>query len=382
MGYELIAGMASFMEDDGIEASITINQGEAEPTEQVVEDQIEAEESSAEAAAVTEEAEAADEQAEMILDRFEQIFAMKRHVETYGVDRTFLSLMDYDGHLSQRLGVSLPSCESFDSVGSPHSRESMAVLASLENFASKVWDFIKSVCRKITAFMSRIWEAIKRSFGGLEKQVNRLEKMFKNREERTRDEMDNVEATVADPGQLVKVLKETKFTSGVWLTIKQGIEAVFTSIRGLSKTGAVKNEANSLKAKLDQVKHAAENESMADVKAENRDVSRFSPKQIDGLLAAIREAITKINDAKSMIDNCTAMAKELEQKANSLSNGNPEAPVVKAAKEASSAASGISTLVTSQINRYRSVAFMAVKTCSIYINRCMKPKKNATPENK
>jgi hypothetical protein len=167
--YSLIPGMEAFMEDTSVEVDVEVGDGA-----EVVEEQTEAVEEEATVAEETTEAESDTEQAEMIFQQYDRIANYLDHAKKYGVDRTFLSLLNSDGSLSQAIGYSLPACESFDVTGSPMSAESQAVIAGLENVFQSIWNFIKKIARKIRDFFSNVWNAIISRFGDIDKQIGRL----------------------------------------------------------------------------------------------------------------------------------------------------------------------------------------------------------------
>lgn len=174
----LIAGLAGFMEDTDVSVEVSVT----EPEE--IEQSEEAVEAGAEIAEVSEEAESTDEQAEMILMHFAELEHRYNHVRQHGVDRTFMRLFNSKDELSRACGRSFPSCESFDATGSASSAESIACMEGLGDALSKVWEFIKSLCRKIASFFSRLFEAVRIRLGDLNKQIGRLRKL---NQERTSD---------------------------------------------------------------------------------------------------------------------------------------------------------------------------------------------------
>lgn len=153
MANSFFAGCESFMEDDQVieaEASVTVT-----PEEQA-EEVAEAEEVATETAETTAEVDEGAAEAEMVFRKFEEIDRMIAHVEKYGVDRAFLSICNHDNILNKSFNMNLPACESFDAVGSPQSPESIAALESLKETASKVWEFIKRMAKRLGDWIVRI----------------------------------------------------------------------------------------------------------------------------------------------------------------------------------------------------------------------------------
>jgi tetratricopeptide (TPR) repeat protein len=169
--YSLIPGMEAFMEDTSVEVDVEVG-----APEEVVEEVTEAEEVASEGAEEVAEAEADAEQAEMIFQQFDRVENYISHVKKYGVDRTFLSLLNSDGSLSQAIGYSLPACESFDVTGSPMSAESQAVIAGLESVFGEIWKFIKKIAAKVRDFFSKIWNWVMARVGDIDKNIGRLRK--------------------------------------------------------------------------------------------------------------------------------------------------------------------------------------------------------------
>ena len=176
MNTKLFAGLEDFMEDVSVDVEVNAGEVAAEDaiaeTAETVEAATEVEESAA-------DAEATEVQAEMTFRRFEELKSMLDHAKRYGVDRTFLALANRDGILSKGLGITLPACESFGTVGSPYSAESQAVIAGLESAWETVKDFIKKLWARIVAMCKRAWEWIRNFFGKVSDQYKRLQQKIK-----------------------------------------------------------------------------------------------------------------------------------------------------------------------------------------------------------
>jgi hypothetical protein len=173
--YSLIPGMESFMEDTSVEVDVEVG-----APEEVVEEQEEVVETATEGAEEVAESEADAEQAEMIFHQFDRVETYLNHAKKYGVDRTFLSLLNADGSLSQAIGYNLPACESFDVTGSPMSAESQAVIAGLEGVMGDIWGFIKKIAAKVRDFFVKIWNWIMARFGDIDKNIGRLRKRLQD----------------------------------------------------------------------------------------------------------------------------------------------------------------------------------------------------------
>lgn len=251
---ELFEGMESYMNDIDIDVSVGTDEAPAEPEEVV-----EATETSAEEQGEVEEADAEAETtenaAEEMFARFDEVDRMMNHVETYGVDRSFLSLMNYDNRLSRSFGITLPSCESFDAVGSPMSAESIACMEGLKEIASKIWEFIKKVCSKIASLVSRIFEAVRVRVGSLDGNIGRLRRLLEDR-----TDIDSSDAKKIK----VKIIKQGEgkdMATAVDQAFAKAVEKVddvvknLKGISGISVTGALhKQRATRLTAGDDDEK--------------------------------------------------------------------------------------------------------------------------------
>ena len=90
------AGCESLMEDDTVEAEAKVT---ISPEEQAAE-VAEAEEQATEQAATTAEVDQGTQQTELAFRKFDEIDRMIKHVETFGVDKTFLFLCNHNNILN------------------------------------------------------------------------------------------------------------------------------------------------------------------------------------------------------------------------------------------------------------------------------------------
>lgn len=168
---ELVPGLESFMNDTTVETKVEVSDGDAAADAEVTAGEEE------ELSDASEEVEETEEQTEMIFAHFDRVETMIQHVERYGADRTFFSLMNSDGYLTamlQNRGVILPSLESIDATATPYSELSVACLEGLKDVFGKIKDFAKRVCDKIVVNMKRLSEAIKQRVKSLESNIARL----------------------------------------------------------------------------------------------------------------------------------------------------------------------------------------------------------------
>lgn len=174
----MFAGCESFMEGDvEINNDVTMpDSGEALEAETVAEDV------GAEGGEIAGEAETTDTKAEAANMVFDQVLNMYRHVKQNGIDRTFLSLYNNQGQLSNMIGYRFPSCESMDSVGSPRSSASQAFIAAMESdgIFTKIWNWIKEQWAKIVNFFRKVMDWFREACGNLDLRVGKLLKYFRN----------------------------------------------------------------------------------------------------------------------------------------------------------------------------------------------------------
>lgn len=150
---ELIPGLASFMEGDEEAASAEDEEKEAKE---------EAEEAKEEVDESSDKAEVEDEQVSMYCTMFDECARMYNHVKTYGVDRSFLSLCNYDNRLGRCFNITLPACEAMAAEGTPYSQESIACLEGLGETLKKAWNFVVKVVKSIGRWISDRIAAIKK----------------------------------------------------------------------------------------------------------------------------------------------------------------------------------------------------------------------------
>ena len=173
MSNSFFAGLEAFMEDNPVEATATVTIQPEENLEEVSEAEAAATEQGETNAEIQEET----DKAEMVFAKFSELDRMIAHVEKFGVDRTFLSLCNHNNMLSNTIGMNLPACESFDSVGSSSSAVSIAALEGLKEVASKVWEFIKRMCLRMKDWIVRIVKMYDLRFNSVEKRAKALQKL-------------------------------------------------------------------------------------------------------------------------------------------------------------------------------------------------------------
>ena len=173
MSNSFFAGLEAFMDENPVEATATVTIQPEENIEEVSEADAAATEQGETSAEIQEET----AKAEMVFAKYAELDRMIAHVEKYGVDRTFLSLCNHNNMLSNTIGMNLPACESFDSVGSSTSAVSIAALEGLKETASKVWEFIKRMCLRMKDWIVRIVKMYDFRFNSVEKRAKALQKL-------------------------------------------------------------------------------------------------------------------------------------------------------------------------------------------------------------
>jgi len=175
MSNSFFAGLEAFMEDNPVEATATVTIQPEENLEEVSE----ADAAATEQGELNTEIQEIDDKAEMYLSEFNRIDQMIAHVEKYGVDRSFLSICNHNNMLSNIINVNLPACESFDVVGSSSSAVSIAALEGLKEVATKIYDFIVSMCLRMKDWIVRFVKMYDLRINSLEKRAKALQSLAK-----------------------------------------------------------------------------------------------------------------------------------------------------------------------------------------------------------
>lgn len=211
----MFAGLESIMEGDvEINNDVTVPAGDAAAE---VETETTAEELGAEGAETVAESdsEVADgESANMV---FDQVLSMYDHVSEFGVDRTFLSLYNRNGQLDNMIGFNFPSMESIDSVGSPRSAASQAFLVAMESdgIFTKIWEWIKKVCKAIMNFFIKIADWFREVMGNQEIRVGKLLRRLKQSEAKSEDKLKDVKIATTDKSATKDLAKHTKIIDDI-----------------------------------------------------------------------------------------------------------------------------------------------------------------------
>lgn len=113
------------------------------------------------------------------LEAIIQLNNLKRVASTFGVNSTFLKLINIDEKLPQILNINVSGCESFDPIGDPNSAVSEQVVAGLENVVKNVWNAIVSAIKKVFYFIKDAISNFINRFRSIEKRIGQLKELFK-----------------------------------------------------------------------------------------------------------------------------------------------------------------------------------------------------------
>lgn len=110
------------------------------------------------------EAEAIQTKSDLVLTCLDEMIAYQGYIKNYGADRAVLSLLNRNNRFANYLNVTLPSCESMTTVGSPYSELSLICMEgigkTLKKFGKVLWKTIKAVFKWITTPFRALWKKI------------------------------------------------------------------------------------------------------------------------------------------------------------------------------------------------------------------------------
>ena len=212
----LFAGMESMLEGD-VEINNNVSAPDAD-SPAAINDALEDENTAAEGAEIEKDTEQEATETEMIAAGLSQVCNMYDHVKQFGIDRTFLSLYNRDGGLTQMVGVQFPACESMDAVGDPYGSYSSAFIEAMES-GDGLWDKIVNFFRKIADaiknFFTRIWDWLASSFGSITRKIGALREAAKDIKPKTGDKVkDSKLSLYTSDGKFVAVFKSVVTSSG------------------------------------------------------------------------------------------------------------------------------------------------------------------------
>lgn len=307
MANSFFAGCESYMEDDQVieaESSVTIT-----PEEQA-EEVAEAEETATETAETTAEVDEGAAEAEMVFRKFEEIDRMIAHVEKYGVDRAFLSICNHDNILNKSFNMSLPACESFDAVGSPQSPESIAALESLKETASKIYEFLKRMAKRLGDWIVRIVKLYDIRIARGLKQADALVKRAESADVANKADAkdlktyDLTKINAEELGDQVVTQDAKKSAAGLAKAAKSAYEAA-KDILKKDVPAARKNVAE-----LNTIAATADDSKKEEAKQKAKDASENVKKLNKDLAIKVRNAGKFLSNAASLLKNGTEAAKK------------------------------------------------------------------------
>lgn len=172
---ELFPGCEALMEDVEINNNVTVPTEDVEAAEEA--GIVAGSDEATEAGEIETDATANEAAATAFAHQFSDLCAMQSHIEKYGVDRTFLSLCNRDNVLGRAFGISMPACESFDSVGSPYSPVSVACMEAMgDSLWQKFKEWIKKIWQKIKNFFIRIADCFREAMGNYNLRLHKYRK--------------------------------------------------------------------------------------------------------------------------------------------------------------------------------------------------------------
>lgn len=172
---ELFPGCEALMEDVEINNNVTVPTEDVEAAEEA--GIVAGSDEATEAGEIETDATANEAAATAFAHQFSDLCAMQSHIEKYGVDRTFLSLCNRDNVLGRAFGISMPACESFDSVGSPYSPVSVACMEAMgDSLWQKFKEWIKKIWQKIKNFFIRIADWFREAMGNYNMRLHKCRK--------------------------------------------------------------------------------------------------------------------------------------------------------------------------------------------------------------
>lgn len=172
---ELFPGCEALMEDVEINNNVTVPAEDVEQAEEA--GVVEGETQAAEAAEIESEAAETEVAATAFARQFGELCDMQTHIETYGVDRTFLALCNKNNILGRAFGIQMPACESFDTVGSPCSPLSIACVEAMgDSLWQKFKEWVKTIWERIKNFFTRIADWFREMLGNYNLRINKYKK--------------------------------------------------------------------------------------------------------------------------------------------------------------------------------------------------------------
>lgn len=179
---ELFPGCEALMEDVEINNNVTVPTEDAEQMEEA--GVVEGETQATEGAEIESEATETEAAATAFARQFGELCHMQSHIETYGVDRTFLALCNRDNILGRAFGIQMPACESFDTVGSPYSPLSIACVEAMgDSMWEKFKEWVKKIWQRIKNFFTRIADWFREMMGNYNLRLHKYKQWIQNHQQ-------------------------------------------------------------------------------------------------------------------------------------------------------------------------------------------------------
>lgn len=317
----LFAGMESMLEGD-VEINNNVSAPDAD-SPAAINDALEDENTAAEGTEIEKDTEQEATETEMIAAGLNQVCNMYDHVKQFGVDRTFLSLYNRDGGLSQMIGVQFPACESMDAVGDPYSSYSSAFIEAMES-GNGLWDKIVNFFRKIADairnFFTRIWDWLASSFGSITRKIGALREAAKDAKLKAGDKVkdsklslytsdskfDTVfKSVVISAGNAIKQLADT--TKSSTASVVDGVNHLIEATKNRTPVGTDKNDD----VNVGQIVHTGNLYSATRDNFGYKDKSSKAEKDIEKLEKQVDKLRNDVKDLK---------AKEVKHSASKFNN--------------------------------------------------------------
>ena len=182
---ELFPGCEALMEDVEINNNVTVPTEDAEQIEEA--GVVEGETQATETAEIESDANETEAAATAFARQFGELCNMQAHIETYGVDRTFLALCNRDNILGRAFGIQMPACESFDTVGSPYSPLSIACVEAMgDSMWEKFKEWVKKIWYRIKNFFIRIADWFREMMGNYNLRLHKYTQWIQSHKDNAR----------------------------------------------------------------------------------------------------------------------------------------------------------------------------------------------------
>ena len=369
----LFGGLEAYMDETNVDVSV--NTDAAEQAEEVESTAAEATEVESAAAEATEE----DQAAQAVFRRFDEIANMLHVAKTQGVNSTFLALTNANGELSRGLRITLPSCESFDAVGSTNSAESRAVIAGLEGVLSDIWEWIKKICQKVIDFVKRMFSAVLTRCSSLESNIERLKKAIVTKKLRTGDDLRDRKCTwVKDVKDIEKNLAKAEQAADAASKAFNDLQSAETEA---SKDTAKERDQKNVEKATEKLKDANKkyDDALNDVKieTEEKECIKLPAGEVEKELNELAKSVIELRKQEYRVNMHTKQAEFLQEQAKrygqmNVDNNQKVSNIVANAKRQEAAAlSKNSSLLSKYLAVVVKLPTVGVRCIASYISNAM-----------